>query len=138
MATQFLLVGDRAGGGRADFNQRLFHFHDDHADHLGGVLRPVEQVGWVRFCEVFGRNPLFVFVLSGFLPRVLALCRWPEASNVEGVAVWTSPLPWLYRHVFADVGSDPRLGSFLFAVANLAFYAALAFWLDRRRIYIRV
>ena len=100
--------------------------------------RPAEQWGWVRFGEVFGRNPLFIFVLSGFLPRVLALCRWPAASNVEGVAAWTSPLPWLYRNVFAGLGSDPRLGSFLFAGATLAFYAALAFWLDRRRLYIRV
>ncbi|MBL8308124.1 MAG: DUF1624 domain-containing protein [Rubrivivax sp.] len=100
--------------------------------------RPAEQAGWLRFCEVFGRNPLFVFVLSGFVPRVLALCRWQQPSNVEGVATWTSPLPWLYRHVFAQVGSDPRLGSFLFAVANLAVYAALAFWLDRRRLYVRV
>jgi len=31
----------------------------------------------LRFFEVFGRNPLLVFVLSGFVPRVLACVCWP-------------------------------------------------------------
>lgn len=88
---------------------------------------------WARFFEVFGRNALFVFVLSGLLPRFLALWRWPDST-----ASWTSPLPWLYSHLFAGIGSDPRLGSLLFACANVGFYALLAWWLDRRRIYIRV
>ena len=90
--------------------------------------RPAEQVGWVRFFEVFGRNPLFVFVLSGLIPRFLGLWRTPEGG----------PMATVYQHVFANIGSDPRLGSLLFACANLACYAALAFWLDRRRLYIRV
>ena len=100
--------------------------------------RPVELWGWARFFEVFGRNPLFVFVLSGLVPRFLALLRWQTSSTAEGAPVWTSPLPWAYKTLFAGLGSDPRLGSFLFACANLALYAALAFWLDRRRLYIRV
>ena len=31
---------------------------------------------WSWFFDVFGKNPLFIFVLSGFLPRVAALFRW--------------------------------------------------------------
>ena len=100
--------------------------------------RPAELWGWVCFFEVFGKNPLFVFVLSGLVPRLLALLRWPEGLNAQGLPLWTSPLPWIYKHLFAHIGSDPRLGSFLFAAANLCLYAALAWWLDRRRIYIRV
>jgi predicted acyltransferase len=94
--------------------------------------------GWARFFEVFGKNPLFIFVLSGFVPRVLALLRWQDGSSADGTPLWTSPLPWLYKTVFASIGTDPRLGSFLFACTNLCLYAALAWWLDRRRIYIRV
>ena len=88
---------------------------------------------WARLFEVFGRNALFVFVLSGLLPRFLALWRWPD-----GAAAWISPLPWLNQHGFAAIGSDPRLGSLLFACANVAFYAMLAWILDRGGIYIRV
>ncbi|MBP6764341.1 MAG: DUF1624 domain-containing protein [Rubrivivax sp.] len=93
---------------------------------------------WARFFEVFGRNPLFVFVLSGLVPRALGLLRWQTGVDAQGAPLWTSPLPWAYQHLFAGIGSDPRLGSFLYAAANLSLYAVLAWWLDRRRIYIRV
>jgi predicted acyltransferase len=99
---------------------------------------PRELAGWATFFEVFGKNPLFVFVLSGFVPRVLALLRWQDGVGPEGQPLWTSPLPWVYQQVFAGIGSDPRLGSLLFALAHLALYAGLAWWLDRRRIYVRV
>lgn len=94
--------------------------------------------GWVRFGQVFGKNALFVFVMSGLVPRVLSLLRWAEGVDAQGQPRFITPLPWIYRNVFADIGSDPRLGSLLFALANLALYWALAAWLDRRRIYIRV
>jgi predicted acyltransferase len=103
--------------------------------------RPAEMTGWVRFFEVFGRNPLFIFVLSGFVPRVLALVRWGDGVDANGQPRWLTPLPWAYRTLFEPVGAavgDPRFGSLLFAAANLALYAALAFWLDRRRVYLRV
>ena len=110
--------------------------------HLIDIRKhPPELAGWATFFEVFGKNPLFVFVLSGFVPRVLALLRWQDGTGAEGQPLWTSPLPWVYKTLFAPVGQwagDPRLGSFLFAVANLCLYALLAWWLDRRRIYIRV
>lgn len=89
---------------------------------------------WAYGFEIFGRNALFVFVLSGLLPRFLSLWRWPEQTT----AAWTSPLPWLYQQAFAAIGSDPRWGSLLFACANVVFYGLLAWWLDRKRIYIRV
>ena len=94
--------------------------------------------GWARLFEAFGRNPLFIFVLSGFVPRVLSLLPWPDGANVDGTPRWVTPLPWLYRHLFADIGSDPRLGLLLYAVAHLAVYALLAGWMDRRGVYLRV
>jgi len=100
--------------------------------------RPAEMRGWVRFFEVFGRNPLFIFVLSGLVPRFLGLLRWQTGVDAQGQALWTSPLPWLYQTVFAQIGSDLRLGSLLYALAHLAVYAGLAWVMDRRRIYLRV
>jgi predicted acyltransferase len=100
--------------------------------------RPPELRGWVRFCEVFGRNPLFVFVLSSLLPRLLALARWQDGVAADGTPRWTSPWPWMYDHLFAGLASDPRLGSLLQACAEVALYGLLAWGLDRRRLYIRV
>jgi len=95
-------------------------------------------MAWVPFFEVFGKNPLFVFVLSGLVPRFLGLIRWQEGMKADGAPIWTSPLPWFYKHLFANLGSDPRLGSFLYSVTMLTCYWLIARWLDRRRIYIRV
>jgi predicted acyltransferase len=98
--------------------------------------------GWVAACEWFGRNPLFLFVLSGLVPRFLALWRWPAGLNADGSTRWTSPLPWFHDSVTAPLGrlltDDPRLGSLLYALAHLAVYTALAAALHRRRIYVRV
>lgn len=94
--------------------------------------------GLARFFELFGRNPLFIFVLSGLLPRMLSLVRWPDGVDATGAPAWITPLPWLYRSAFAGIGSDPRLGSLLFALASVAFYAAIAWGMDRRRWYIKV
>lgn len=99
-----------------------------HLVEIRGRARPL------RFLEVLGLNALFVFVLSGLVPRFLGLIRWPDAS-----APWTTPMPWAYEHLFAPLsGSNPRLGSLLFAIANVALYGLLAWWLAHRRIYIRV
>jgi predicted acyltransferase len=112
-----------------------------NAGVLGPALHVAAQLG-ASFFEVFGKNPLFVFVLAGLVPRVLALLRWQVGTTAEGAALWTSPLPWAYQTVFAPLGAlvtaDPRLGSLLYACANLSLYWLLARWLDRRRIYIRV
>lgn len=98
--------------------------------------------GWVALCEWFGRNPLLLFVLSGLVPRVLGLLRWPAGANADGSPRWTSPLPWFHDSVTAPLGrlvsDDPRLGSLLYALAHLAVYAALGAWLHRRRIFLRV
>ena len=89
-------------------------------------------------CEAFGRNALGLFVLAGLVPRFLALWRWPDGVAGDGTPRFISLLPWLYRTVFADLGSDPRLGSLLFALAHLAVYALIAVWLHRRGWYWRV
>ena len=54
VAAHFLLVGDGAGGRGANLDQRLLHLHDDHADHLRRILRPIEQIGDVGGDDVTG------------------------------------------------------------------------------------
>lgn len=112
---------------------------------LALALRSIEmrgaQAAWIGWMEAHGRNALFIFVLSGFLPRVLALFRWGDGVDGEGRPRWLTPLPWVYRTVFEPLGAlagDPRLGSLGFALANVALYTALAVAMDRRRLYVKV
>jgi predicted acyltransferase len=93
---------------------------------------------WTRFFDVFGKNPLFIFFLSGFLPRLLALIRWKDHVNAEGKTTYTSPLPWFYEHICKPLFDNLKNGSLLYALALVLFYWAICYWLDKRRIYIKV
>ena len=94
--------------------------------------------GWSRFFDVFGKNPLFIFVLSGFLPRVLALLRWVDHLDENGKKVFTTPYNWFYLHVCKNVASDLRIGSLLYALCMIAFYWMIVYVLDKKKIYIKV
>lgn len=93
---------------------------------------------WSSFFDAFGKNPLFIFVLSGFLPRVVGLFRWQEGVGENGEPQYTSAFSWFYEHICAPISSDPRNGSLLYAVLMITFYWLLAWWLDKKKIYIKV
>jgi predicted acyltransferase len=94
---------------------------------------------WSRFFDVFGKNPLFIFVLSGFLPRILALMRWVDhVDPATGKNVYTSALPWFYEHICKPVSENLKNGSLLYAICMILFYWSIVYLLDRKKIYIRV
>ena len=86
--------------------------------------------GWLsRFFEVFGKNALFVFALSAFLPKGLSLIKFKDGSN---------PWSWLYQNGFRHLPGDPRLGSLFYALTVITFMWAICYWLDKKKIYIKV
>lgn len=92
-----------------------------------------------RFFDVFGKNPLFIFVLSGLLPRLVALLRIPNGTNPEtGKQAYTSAFGWLYEYVCKPISTDLRNGSLLYALILIAFYWAICFWMDKKKIYVKV
>ncbi len=94
---------------------------------------------WSRFFDVFGKNPLFIFVLSGMLPRLLGLIRIPARVDKAGNMSYTSPFGWFYEHCCAPVfRSDPRVGSLLYALIMIGMYWFIGWLMDRKKIYIRV
>jgi predicted acyltransferase len=93
---------------------------------------------WGRFFDVFGKNPLFIFVLSGFLPRVLGMFRWVDHVSPEGKNVYTSAFPWFYQHICKDIAIDPRVGSLVYALCMILMYWSIVYVLDKKKIYIKV
>jgi predicted acyltransferase len=91
-----------------------------------------------KFCEVFGSNALFIFVLSGFLPRVMALLRWPDGTAATGGPHYIQPLRWLHDTAIAPWFADPRAGSLAYALLLLSFYWLIAQQLYKRKIFIKV
>jgi predicted acyltransferase len=93
---------------------------------------------WSKFFDVFGKNPLFIFVLSGFLPRVTALMRWVDHVDESGKKIYTSFFPWFYEHVCKNVSTDLRVGSLLYALCMISFFWLIVYVLDKKKIYIKV
>lgn len=91
-----------------------------------------------KFFDVFGKNALFIFFLSSFLPRVVGLLRWVDHINEKGKPVYTNPFSWFYQNVCAPVSSDPKAGSLLYAICTIIFYWLIVYWMDRKKIYIKV
>ncbi len=77
-----------------------------------------------RVLSAMGRNALLLYVGSGLLARLLA---WWRPSGAEGPSARAA----LHEALFAGM-ADPRLGSLLFAAANLLIWCPLLLWLDRR------
>jgi predicted acyltransferase len=90
-----------------------------------------------KFFAVFGKNALFVFALSSFLPKILWLIRIPKV-NKAGKTVYTDPWHWYYDEVCARIPGDPRIGSLAFAITVIIFMWAICYWLDKKKIYIKV
>jgi predicted acyltransferase len=93
---------------------------------------------WSKFFDVFGKNPLFIFVLAGFLPRVLFLIRIANGTDANGKPVYLNPLSWFYEHVCKPVSVDERNGSLLYAIVVIIVYWFIAYLLDRKKIYVKV
>jgi len=91
-----------------------------------------------KFFDVFGKNALFVFALSAFLPKGLALIRIQNGLNEKGEITYYNPWTWLYQKVLVNIPGDPRFGSFLYALCVISFMWAVCYWLDKKKIYIKV
>ncbi|GAA4465476.1 acyltransferase family protein [Nibrella saemangeumensis] len=97
---------------------------------LATLMLLIDVVGarrWTYFFEVFGKNPLFIYMLSGIIIELLILVR------VGG----TSLSGWLYRNLFTSWLADKN-ASLAFAVSYMLLLWLIGYWMDKRKLYIRV
>ena len=104
------------------------------------VIEFKKQTGlWTRFFDVFGKNPLFIFVLSGILPRLLGLIRIPSSADATGKPVYVTPFGWFYENICKPIfSSNLNNGSLLYALCMIGFYWLIVWWMDKKKIYIKV
>ena len=104
------------------------------------IIEFKDRKGWLsRFFDVFGKNALFIFVLSGLLPRLMGLIRIPNTITAEGKQTYLTPLSWFYDRICKHIlPFDPRIGSLIYALCFIAMMWFLAWLLDRKKIYIKV
>jgi predicted acyltransferase len=92
---------------------------------------------FMPFFDAFGKNPLFIFVLAGFIPRLLSLVRIPAGGTKE-CPVYTTPLSWLGEKICIPAFSNPKTGSLMYSLILIMFFWAIAWWMDKRKLYVKV
>ena len=83
--------------------------------------------GWTSFFEAFGRNTLIIYLLSETAEKLLHMI------NIDQQPLFA----WLYVTAFVPWAGD-KLGSLLLSVAYMLCLWAVAYAMDRRRVYIRL
>jgi predicted acyltransferase len=82
---------------------------------------------WTYFFVVFGKNPLFIYLLAELGATVLYLL-----PNIQSSFYVTA-----YTRYFQPI-INPYFGSLLFAVTYMLICWSIGWMLDRRKIYIRI
>jgi predicted acyltransferase len=91
------------------------------------MVPQAEERRWTYFFEVLGRNTLVIYLLAELGQATLQLTHVGAQSAFE----------WLYATCFAP-WAGARLGALLYAVAFMLCCWAVAWAMDRKRIYIRL
>lgn len=97
---------------------------------ISSIIYVVDFLGrtkWTKFFTVFGKNPLFIYLLSEVGATVLYIIQVGA-----GVSLYT----WLYQNIYKHAGL--YLGSLLFAISWMLFCWLVGFYLDKKKIYVRV
>jgi predicted acyltransferase len=82
---------------------------------------------WTYFFEVFGKNPLFIYILSGLIIKMLALI-YISGGSMKG---------WLYENIFT-ARFDAYNASLLFALSYMLLLWLIGYWMDKKKVYIKV
>ena len=85
------------------------------------------KTGWTYFFEVFGRNPLFIYLVSELVVILLYFFK---------VSPGTSLFKGIYVNIFSHLGA--YTGSLAFAISFMLFCWLVGYVLDKRKIYVRV
>ena len=91
------------------------------------VIEFYKKHQWTNFFEIVGKNPLFIYLLSELVVILLYTFHTEDGTS------WYA---WIYQNIFAHAGA--YFGSFLFAISFALFCWSVGWWLDKRKIYIRV
>ncbi len=91
---------------------------------------------WSKFFDVFGKNPLFIYVLSGAWARIYGLFRIEDGMQ-DGKPVIKGLGGWMYDHLFSPALGNIN-GSLAYAIFHIIIFWFICWMLDRKKIYIKV
>ncbi len=97
---------------------------------LGSLMYVIDIVGrkkWTYFFEVFGKNPLFIYLLS----EILAIALYTLTMGDKSV------YRWINDTIYQKVIPGP-VGSLLFALSIMMTCWIVGYFMDKNKKYVRV
>ena len=97
---------------------------------ISAIIYVVDFLGktnWTKFFTVFGKNPLFIYLVSEVGVTIMDMIHPQTGVSLPA---------WLYQHIYRNTGL--YLGSLLFAISWMLFCWLVGLYLDKKKIYIRV
>jgi predicted acyltransferase len=91
-------------------------------------IKSFNPLNWTKFFTIFGKNPLFIYLLS----ELLVISFW-KISMAGNESFYT----WINSNVFQNILPGP-FGSLLFAVTFMLLCWSVGWWLDKKKVYVRV
>ena len=90
------------------------------------VIDFLHKTKGVYFFEVVGKNPLTIYLLSELLATVLYMIKVGDKNLFE----------WIYDNIFSYAGD--YFGSLAFSVTYMLVCWSVGYFMDKKKIYIRV
>ena len=98
------------------------------------ILDVKNYTKWTKPFQVFGLNPLIIFVLSGFIVKIFFMVKW-ENGNGDNRNIYS----WLFNDVYAQIFPDNlKIASLTFALTMVSFCWLVGYLLYKRNIIIKV
>ncbi|WP_224997849.1 acyltransferase family protein [Cesiribacter sp. SM1] len=97
---------------------------------LASLMLVIEIAGytkWAYFFEAFGKNPLFIFAFATLVIKLLNFIQ------VEGKSLQMG----IYTNLFLS-WTEGKTASLLFALSYMLLMWLVGYWMDKKKIYVKV
>lgn len=91
-------------------------------------IKNINNLNWTKFFVVFGKNPLFIYILSEILVTIFYMVQMSPGQSFFN---------WI-NDIFFQLIAPGAVGSFLFAITYMLLCWSVGWWLNKRKIYIKV
>ncbi|TNJ45259.1 DUF1624 domain-containing protein [Tamlana fucoidanivorans] len=92
-------------------------------------LSDVKNIQFPPIFKYVGMNAITLYFLSSFISKCMYLIKIDETYNLHG---------WLYHNLFMYKFIDLRTSSLLYAFSVCVFYSLLAYFMFKKKIFIKV
>ncbi len=94
------------------------------------IVEIMNRKKWANIFMYLGMNAIIIFSLSVFITKSFYLLKVPGTkTTIHG---------WIYYNLFVSQLGNNEFASFLYALSVVFFYILVAWWLYRKKIFIKV